>query len=139
MDKEMGTSSRAGTWSTITRPTGKNIVGAKLEWVFRIKYKSDGTVDKYKARLVAPAWLHSSLWSRLLRHILARRKKWRAFARSWRATTGTSSFFDFGGAYLNGTLNDDEEIYCTCKSPPGTRLTGSTQSSSFTSRYHDMD
>jgi hypothetical protein len=32
-------------------PGGKKIVGCK--WVFTMKYKVDGTVERYKARLVA--------------------------------------------------------------------------------------
>jgi hypothetical protein len=48
MDKEIATLEGAGTWSTIACPGGKNIAGSK--WV---KRKSDGTVHKYKARLVA--------------------------------------------------------------------------------------
>jgi hypothetical protein len=51
MDREMKTLKDAGTWETVPRPTGRNIVGSK--WVFRIKRKADGDIDKYKARLVA--------------------------------------------------------------------------------------
>jgi len=42
-----------GTWSLIDHPTDKsiNVVGCK--WVFVIKKKADGSLDKYKARLVA--------------------------------------------------------------------------------------
>ena len=51
MDRELTTLERAGTWVTVPRPTNKNIVGSM--WVLRIKRKADGSVDKYKARLVA--------------------------------------------------------------------------------------
>ena len=51
MDAEITTLDRAGTWSNIPQPTHKNIVGSK--WVYRIKRKADGTIQKYKARLVA--------------------------------------------------------------------------------------
>ena len=51
MDREMKTLKDAGTWETVPRPTGCNIVGSK--WVFHIKRKADRTIDKYKARLVA--------------------------------------------------------------------------------------
>jgi hypothetical protein len=41
----------AGTWETVPCPAGKNIVGCK--WVYCIKQKVDGTIDKYKAWPVA--------------------------------------------------------------------------------------
>ena len=47
MDREMATLEEAGTWRSVPRPRDKNIVGSK--WVFRIKRKADGSVDKYKA------------------------------------------------------------------------------------------
>ena len=46
MDKEIDTLQQAGTWSTIDHLPGKNIVGSK--WVFRIKRKANGTIEKYK-------------------------------------------------------------------------------------------
>ena len=51
MDREIGTLENAGTWINVPRPTNKNIVGSK--WVFRIKRKADGSIEKYKARLIA--------------------------------------------------------------------------------------
>ena len=39
------------TWKIVEIPKNKKIVGYK--WVFSVKYKSDGSIDKYKARLVA--------------------------------------------------------------------------------------
>jgi hypothetical protein len=47
----MDTLEKAGTWNTVSRPPGKNVVGSK--WVFHIKRNADGSIDKYKARLVA--------------------------------------------------------------------------------------
>jgi hypothetical protein len=40
-----------GTWETMPHPAGKNIIGCK--WVYRIKWKADGSIDKYKVWLVA--------------------------------------------------------------------------------------
>ncbi|KAL5779663.1 hypothetical protein ACOSQ2_010400 [Xanthoceras sorbifolium] len=39
------------TWDLTRLPLGKRAVGYK--WIFSVKYKSDGSVDKFKARLVA--------------------------------------------------------------------------------------
>ena len=39
------------TWELTTLPKGKHLVGSK--WIFSIKYNSDGTIERYKARLVA--------------------------------------------------------------------------------------
>src|SRR5438105_762283 len=40
-----------GTWEIIDRPYGCKPVGCK--WVFKKKLRPDGTIEKYKARLVA--------------------------------------------------------------------------------------
>jgi hypothetical protein len=39
------------TWDLIALPLGKKSIGCK--WVYKVKYKVDGTLDKYKAQLVA--------------------------------------------------------------------------------------
>ena len=39
------------TWTITSLPPHKKTIGCK--WVYRIKFKADGTVEKYKARLVA--------------------------------------------------------------------------------------
>ena len=39
------------TWEITDLPKGKSPVGCK--WVFTIKYNADGTISRYKARLVA--------------------------------------------------------------------------------------
>ena len=39
------------TWNLEPLPRGKTIVGCK--WVFSIKYKADGSIERYMARLMA--------------------------------------------------------------------------------------
>jgi hypothetical protein len=51
MDQEINTLRKARTWQTIPHPANKNIVDSK--WVYHTKYKVDGTVEKYKAHVVA--------------------------------------------------------------------------------------
>ena len=43
------------TWTLTTLPFHKKTIGCK--WVYRVKYKSDGTVERYKARLVAKGFI----------------------------------------------------------------------------------
>ena len=47
----MKTLEDTGTWETVLHPTSHNIVGSK--WVFQLKHKLDGSIDKYKAHLIA--------------------------------------------------------------------------------------
>ena len=43
------------TFEVVDLPPGKRPVGCK--YVFKIKYKPDGSIDKYKVRLVAQGFL----------------------------------------------------------------------------------
>ncbi|KAI0992418.1 hypothetical protein K3495_g15767, partial [Podosphaera aphanis] len=49
IEEEMDALNRNNTWDVVPRPKDHNVVGSK--WVFKIKHKADGTVDRYKARL----------------------------------------------------------------------------------------
>ena len=71
MEREIEMLEHAGTWETIPHPKGKNVVGSK--WVFRLKRKADGSIDKYKARLVGHGFTHN-LWGQLFQHILTHRE-----------------------------------------------------------------
>ncbi|RVW25377.1 Retrovirus-related Pol polyprotein from transposon TNT 1-94 [Vitis vinifera] len=48
---------RMGTWTITDLPVGKRPVGCK--WIFTIKYKADGSVERFKARLVARGFTQS--------------------------------------------------------------------------------
>ncbi|KAI0992526.1 hypothetical protein K3495_g15659, partial [Podosphaera aphanis] len=51
IEEEMDALHRSKTWEVVSRPKDHNVVGSK--WVFKVKYKADGSVERYKARLVA--------------------------------------------------------------------------------------
>ncbi|CAA7042208.1 unnamed protein product [Microthlaspi erraticum] len=50
MKNEIEALDESQTWTIETLPPGKTALGC--QWVFTIKYKSDGSVERYKARLV---------------------------------------------------------------------------------------
>ena len=110
MDCKIGSLEHAGTWATVPCPPGKNIVRCK--WVFRLKRKADGSVDKYKAHLVVRGFTQIygvdyydtyspvvQLASFCLILAIATCNDWDIEA------------FDLNSAYLNGELDADEEIY----------------------------
>jgi len=39
------------TWDLVKLPHGKQPIGCR--WLFKLKFKVDGSIDKHKARLVA--------------------------------------------------------------------------------------
>ena len=43
-----------GTWSLTTLPPGKQVVVCK--WVYKLKFRADGTLERHKARLVAKGY-----------------------------------------------------------------------------------
>ncbi|XP_028779763.1 uncharacterized protein LOC114736151 [Neltuma alba] len=51
MRDEMKAPEQNHTWEIVNILKGKKAIGCK--WVFKVKYKSDGSVERYKARLVA--------------------------------------------------------------------------------------
>ena len=110
MDKEMDTLEKALTWTTVPRPAGKNIIGSK--WVFHIKRKADGTIDKHKAWLVACGFTqiygvdYFDTYSPVAKMASVRTILALAARFDWDIES-----FNFNGAYLNSTLNDDKELY----------------------------
>jgi histone deacetylase 1/2 len=54
MDNEHSALVRNKTWQLVPPPKGKNIIGCK--WVYKIKRKADGSIDRYKAWFVAKGY-----------------------------------------------------------------------------------
>ena len=51
IDEELWNLDSHQTWSYTALPSGRKAIGCK--WVFRVKYHPDGSIERYKARLVA--------------------------------------------------------------------------------------
>ena len=51
MKEEIDALSKNHTWDFVTLPPGKSVVGCK--WIYKIKTRSDRSIERYKARLVA--------------------------------------------------------------------------------------
>jgi hypothetical protein len=114
MKEELDALHKNHTWDLVNLPQWKSVVGCK--WVYKIKTCSDGTVDRYKARLVARGFTQEygvdyeetfALVARLssVRALLAV-----ASSRHW-----SLSQMDVKNAFLNGDLS--EEVYM--QPPPG--------------------
>ena len=51
MKEEFDALHKTGTWDLVDLPSRKSAINCK--WVYKIKTRSNGTIDCYKARLVA--------------------------------------------------------------------------------------
>lgn len=94
------------TWDLVPLPPGRKKVQCK--WVYKIKYKSSGEIDKFKARLVAkgysqkPGIDYTETFSPVVKHSSIRIILAIAAARKMHLIQ-----FDIGTAFLNGDLHED--------------------------------
>jgi hypothetical protein len=54
MKSELGSIEKNQTWTLTILPPGRKAIGSK--WVYRLKYNTDGVIERYKARLVAKGY-----------------------------------------------------------------------------------
>jgi histone deacetylase 1/2 len=55
MDAEYDALMKDNTWHLVPPKKGSNIIDCR--WAFKIKFKVDGILDKYKARLAAKGYI----------------------------------------------------------------------------------
>ena len=51
MKEELDALTKNHTWDLVTLPPGQSVVGCK--WIYKIKTHSNGSIEPYKAQLVA--------------------------------------------------------------------------------------
>jgi len=114
MTEEIEALAKAGTWEIVDLPPGKNPIGCK--WVYRVKYNSDGSVQRYKARLVIrgdhqeEGIDYTETFAPVAKMTSVRCFFSVAIAKGWELHQ-----LDVNSAFLHGDL--DEKVYM--KLPPG--------------------
>lgn len=110
MQEELKQLLRNQTWEVTELPKGRRKINCK--WVYRVKYGTKGEVLRFKSRLVAKGFNqvkgldYTETYAPVASYISFRIMLALAASKNLRLY-----HYDFKNAYLNGTLNDGEEIY----------------------------
>ena len=109
MDREIEAFECADTWDIVKQLQGKNII---YQWVFKLKCKADGSIDKYQARLIACGFTqiyrvdYYNMYSSVARLATFHSVLGLAAKHNWEIQQ-----FDFNSAFLNRELDDSEKLY----------------------------
>jgi Reverse transcriptase (RNA-dependent DNA polymerase) len=68
MKEELEALEKNNTWVIIPLSKDKRSIGCK--WIYKIKYNSDGTIERYKARLVVKGYIPKHMISITKKHLL---------------------------------------------------------------------
>uniref|UniRef100_A0A2N9GSV6 Reverse transcriptase Ty1/copia-type domain-containing protein n=1 Tax=Fagus sylvatica TaxID=28930 RepID=A0A2N9GSV6_FAGSY len=114
MNLEFDALLRNQTWTLVPSHSSQNLIGCK--WVFRVKRKADGTVERHKARLVAKGFHqqfgvdYDETYSPVIKPTTVRTVLSLAISSGWCLRQ-----IDIQNAFLHGTLK--EEVFMS--QPPG--------------------
>ncbi|KAK1662372.1 hypothetical protein QYE76_050531 [Lolium multiflorum] len=114
MEQEYQALLRNETWTLVPPPLRVNVIDSK--WVFKVKKHSDGTIERYKARLVARGFRqrygldYEDTFSPVVKPTTIRLLLSIAVTRGWFLRQ-----LDVQNAFLHGLL--EEEVYM--RQPPG--------------------
>ncbi|CAH9142241.1 unnamed protein product [Cuscuta epithymum] len=109
------------TWSLVPLPPGKRALGCR--WVYKVKHKSDGTVERLKARLVifgnrqVAGLDYTETFAPVAKMVTVRAFRAIAACKHWELHQ-----MDVHNAFLHGDLH--EEVYMTI--PPGYKTRDTT-------------
>jgi hypothetical protein len=114
MNEEYNALMKNHTWRLVPPQPGRNLIECK--WVYKIKHKADGSVDRHKARLVAKGFKqrlgidYDDTFSPVVKPATIRLILSLAVSQGW-----VLRQLDVQNAFLHGIL--EEEVYM--KQPPG--------------------
>lgn len=98
----------SNTWTLVSLPPGRSSIGCK--WIFKVKRNSDGSVNRYKVRLVAKGFNqqegfdYNKTFSPVVKPATILIILTLAISKGW-----TLRQIDINNAFLNGDL--EEEVY----------------------------
>ena len=108
MKEELDTLTKNHTWDLVTLPLGQFVVGCK--WIYKIKTRSDESIECYKARLVAKGFTQEyRIDYEETFTLVARISSVRALLAVAAASKWDLFQMDVKNAFLNGELS--EEVY----------------------------
>ena len=119
-EEEIASIIKNKTWNLVDLPKGAKAIG--LKWVFKVKRNSDGSINKYKSRLVAKGYIQrhgvdfEEVFAPVARIETVRFIIALAASRGWRI-----HHLDVKTAFLNGDLK--ETVYVS--QPEGFKVEGS--------------
>lgn len=122
MVKEIDALEINDTWEIVDLPAGKTAIGCN--WIYKLKFNSDGTIERHKARLVAlgnrqtEGVDYDETFAPVVKMTTVRTFLKVAAAKQW-----VVHQMDVNNAFLHGDL--EEEVYM--RLPPGFKSAGSNK------------